>query len=57
MPDQGRIEMDMLPFLQRAEVLKAAQVVKVDLAVILALTAPAVRGGAGIEETAVGVVA
>ena len=45
MPDQGRVEMDMGPLLQRAEVLKAVQVVKVDLAVILAL---APRGAWGV---------
>src|SRR5262245_11183077 len=35
-PDQGRVEMDMVSLLQRTEVLKAAQVLKVDLAVIFA---------------------
>ena len=57
MPDQGRVEMDLVPFRQRAEVLKAVQVVKVDLAVILTLGPAALGVCPGIEETAVGVVA
>ena len=55
MPDHGRIQMEMVILLQRAEVLKAAQVVKVDLAVILALAPPALRvrpGDRGSEQLA-----
>src|SRR5262245_3893480 len=56
-PDQGRVEMDMVSLLQRTEIFKAAQVLKVDLAVILALRPAALRVRAAIEEQTVGVVA
>src|SRR5215831_19661227 len=56
-PDQGRVEMDRVPLLQRAEILKAAPVVKVDLAVILALRPAALGVWASIEEQTGGVVA
>src|SRR5882672_9255307 len=55
-PDQGRVEMDMRSLLQRAEGLKAAQVVKIDLAVIFAPRPPAMGVQTSIQEQAVGVV-
>src|SRR3954454_10463010 len=48
--------MDMGSLLQRAEILKAAQVVKVDLAVIFALGPAPLRVRAAIEEQTIGVV-
>ena len=47
--------MDRVSLLQRAEILKAAQVVKVDLAIIFAPRPPALWVRAGIQEQAVGV--
>jgi hypothetical protein len=49
MPDQGRVKMDMVPLFQRAEILKAVQVVKVDLAVILTLPPAALGGCPGFQ--------
>jgi hypothetical protein len=57
MPDQGRVERDLGPLRQRAQGLKAVQVVKVALAVRRALGPAALGVGPGLEEAAVGVVA
>ena len=55
MPNKGRVELDIGSPLQRAEILKPAQVVKVDLAVVLALGPAALGVRASIQEQAVGV--
>jgi hypothetical protein len=54
-PDNSRIEMYMVGLLQRAKILKPAQVVKVDLAVVFTLSPWALRMGAAIQEPTVGI--
>src|SRR5215510_7418970 len=53
MPHNSRIQLHRLGFLQRAEVGEAAKVVKVDLAVILALGPAPQRMRASIKEQTV----
>src|SRR5262249_43859733 len=54
-PDHGRIEMDLFSLLQGAQILKPAQVLKVDLAIVLALPPTALPMRARIKEQTVGV--
>jgi hypothetical protein len=54
-PDNRRIEMYMVGLLQRAKILKPAQVVKVDLAVVFTLSPSTLRMGAAIQEPTVGI--
>jgi hypothetical protein len=57
MPYEGRVELDMRLLLQPPERCKAGQVMKVDLAAILAAPPPPVGMGARVEQHTVGVVA
>ena len=52
-PDRGGVEMDMGMLLQRPKVFEAMEILKVDLALILALRAAALGVGAGIKEATI----
>src|SRR5262249_45649442 len=54
-PDHGRIERDLWRLLQPAEILNPAEVLKVDLAVILTLPPTWLRMRAGIKEQTAGI--
>src|SRR5581483_193897 len=54
-PDDGRVEMEMRFVCQRPEVLKPAQVLPVDLAVVLALAPAPPRMRFGVKEQTVGI--
>ena len=55
MLDDGRIEMHCLSLLQRAEILKAAEVLKIDLAIILARPPASLRVWFSEQEQAIGI--